>query len=162
MCRRLHHCQTSVVALITCCQAGVIAHVGMALFPLMCRRVCHHCYCNCCPHDDGIIAIVNAQASLLLWSWHCCPHNNSIVTLDLQRRCCPCCDGVVAIFKLALLPLLQWGHCHHQCHCPCCSPASWHHCRQCAGLFANVAMAIVALVTMVLSPLSMHRRLCHC
>ncbi len=102
------------------------------------------------------------QASFLSSSWRYCSHNNGIIALDLQRRCCPCSDGIVDVFKLAPLPSLQW-RCHcHCCHCPCCSLSSWCHCHRCAGIFVLVMMAIVALVTMALSPLSMRRRLCHC
>ncbi len=49
------------------------------------------------------------------------------------------------VVKLALLPSLRW-------HC----------CRQCAGIFSIVVMAIVALVTIELLPSLMHRHLCHC
>ncbi len=79
------------------------------------------------------------------------PCNNGVIALDLQRCCCPCCDCVIAILKLAPLPSLQWCCHHHQCHCPCCLLASWHHHRQCAGIFAGVTMENVALVTMAIA-----------
>ncbi len=130
----------------------------MALLPSMRRHLCHCCHCDCCPHDDGVVAIVNAQASLLLSRWCCLPRNNGIVALDPRWCCCPCRDCIVAVLKLALLPSLQWRPHHHQCHHPHGSLASWH-CRcQCAGIFAVVAIAIVALVMMASLPLLMHRR----
>jgi hypothetical protein len=70
---------------------------------------CHCCACNFCPNDNGIVAVVNAQTSLLLLRRCCLPRNNGIVALDPQWHCCPYCDGVVAVLKLASLPcfLLQ-------------------------------------------------------
>ncbi len=101
MCRcPCHHCD------------GVVALIAMALLPLMGMHLHHFCNCNCCPHDNGIDAVVNVQASLPLSSWHCCSCNNGIVALDLQRPCCPHCNGAVVILKLALLPSLQW-HCQY-------------------------------------------------
>jgi hypothetical protein len=129
----------------------------MALLPSMHRHLCHCHHCNCYPHDNGVIVVVNVQESLLLLRWHQLPLNNGIVTLDLQQCCCPCCDCIVAILKLAYLHSLQWHWYHHQCHCPCCLLASWHCCHQCGGIFAAVAMAIVAHVTMASSPLLIHR-----
>jgi hypothetical protein len=34
-----------------------------------------------CPNDNGIVAVVNAQTSLLLWRWCLCPCNNGIIAL---------------------------------------------------------------------------------
>jgi hypothetical protein len=64
MLRHHRNCQTSVVAPIACCQAGVVALIMMASLLLMRRHLCCHCDCNCCPRDDGIIVIVDTQASL--------------------------------------------------------------------------------------------------
>jgi hypothetical protein len=114
---RCCHCQctgiSAIVKLVLTPLLIVIALVTMLPSPLMHRHLCRHRDCNRCPHDDGIVAVVNAQASLLSSSWHHCPHNNGIATLDPQWRYFPCCDGVVAILKLALLPLFQWRLCHH-------------------------------------------------
>jgi hypothetical protein len=88
--------------------------------------VYHCCDCNGCPHDNCVVAVVNAQVSLPLLRWRCCPHNNGIVALDPRWCCCPCCDGIIAILKLGLLPSLQWHCCHHQCCCPCFLLSSWH------------------------------------
>ncbi len=118
--RHLHHCQTSIIALVSRCPGGLVALIVMALLPSMHRHICHHSNFDCCPHDNGVLAVVDAQASLTLLSCHCCPHNHGVVILDLQWRCCPCCNGVVTILKLASLPLLQWHCCHHQCHHPHC------------------------------------------
>jgi hypothetical protein len=121
------------------------------------RRLCHHCHCDCHPHDNSIVAIVNVQASLPSSSWRCCPCNNGAVALDPRWRCCHHCNGVITILKLVLLPLLQLRCCHHPSCCPCCLLSSWCCCRQCRGVFAVVPMAIVALVMMALSLLLMHR-----
>jgi hypothetical protein len=107
ICRHLCHCQASVVTLVAHHQAGVVGLVMMSLLPSMHRHLCHHCNCGCCPHDNGVVAIVNVQASLPSSSWCPCPRNNGIVALDPQWHCCPHHDGAVAILKLALLPLSQ-------------------------------------------------------
>ncbi len=155
--RHLCNCWTSIVALIARCWAGVVALVPMVLLPSMRKRLCHCCHCNCCPHDNGFVAVVYVQASLLLPSWHECPHNNGVVAPDLWRCCCPRHDGVIAVLKLLLLPLLQWRCCHHPCCCPWCSLSSWCPRCWCGGIFAAVPMAIVALVMMASSPLSVRR-----
>jgi hypothetical protein len=41
--RRFCRPQASVVALVTCCHAGVVALVMMVLLQSMCRRICR-CY----------------------------------------------------------------------------------------------------------------------
>jgi hypothetical protein len=151
--RCLHDCQTSIVTLITCCQAGVVPLMVMTLLPSMRRRLCHCCHCNCCPHGNGSVAVVDLQASLPSLSWHHCPGNKGTVAL---------CNGVVAVLKLASSPLLQWHCCHHRCRPPRHLLSSWHCCRQCAGIFAIAMMAIVALFTMALLLLSMCRCLCLC
>jgi hypothetical protein len=165
--RRLCCCWTSVVALVACCRSGIVALIMMALSPSKQRRLCCGRNCDCCPHDNGIIAIVDAQASLLSSRWRCCPCNNGIVTLDSQWlccpvamaslpssswRCCPCCNGVVVIINVVALVA-------------CCQ----------AGIFAIDAQASlpstcrclhccrdVALVTMASLPLSMRRHLHRC
>ncbi len=140
-----------------CCQcAGVSTVVELALLPLllilklallqllqwpcllsMCRHLhCRH-DCDCHPHDNGIVAVVDAKGSLPLSRWHHHPCNNGIVALDPRWHCCPCHDAIVAILKLALLPLLQSHHRHHQC-----LPSS--------------------LVVKLASLPSMHRHLCRC
>ncbi len=155
--RHLRHCWTSVIALVAHCQAGVVAFVVMVPTLSMRRHLCCCYNCDCCPCDDGIVANVNAQASLPLLNWCCCSCNNGIVAFDPLQYCCPCHDGVVAVLKLAFLPLSQW-HCHnHQCHHPHYSSSSSHCCRQCAGIFAIVAMAFVALIKMVSLPLLVRR-----
>jgi hypothetical protein len=68
MCRHLCHCQVSVLALIACCQAGVVALVVMALLLSLHRRLCHSHDSNCCSCHNGVVAIVDAQAFLLLLS----------------------------------------------------------------------------------------------
>jgi hypothetical protein len=124
----------------------------------MCRHLCRRRHCDCCPHDDGVIAVVNAQASLPLSRWCRLPRNNGIIAIDPQRCCCPRRDCIVAVLKLESLPSSLWCPRHHRCHRPRGLLASWHRRRRCAGIFAVVAMAIVALITMASSPLLMHRR----
>jgi hypothetical protein len=112
--RHLCCCQASVVALVSCCQAGIVVLVVVASLPLMRRCLCHCRNCNCYPHDICVVAIVDAQVSLPVSSWHCCSHNNGIVALDLQQRCCPhyndvidpLCAGTIALIALVLSPLL--------------------------------------------------------
>jgi hypothetical protein len=157
MCRCLRHCQNCTVALVACHQAGIVALVVMASLPLMHRDLCCCCHCDCHPHDNGVIAIVDVQASLPALIQSCCPCNNGIFALDPQWHCCLCRDGIVVALKLALLLLLKWHCCHHQYPCPCHLPESWCHCLQCAGIFTIVAMVIVALITMALLSLSMRR-----
>jgi len=59
-------------------------------------RLCCHYDCDCRPHHDGVITVVDAQASLLLLSW-CLVALVTVTSppLILIR------DGVVAILKLA-------------------------------------------------------------
>ncbi len=155
MCSWLHRCQASAIALFTHRWADMFALVVMAPLPSMHRRLCPSCNCNCCPHDDGVIAVVDAQAFLLTSSWHCCPRNNGIVTFDPLWRWFPLCNGIVAVLKLASWPLLQWHLCHHQCAgiltiiTMVLLPLSqWHCCRWCAGIFAIITMASVAHIAM--------------
>ncbi len=90
---------------------GVFALIALVLLPLMHRHLCHGCNGHCHPHDDGIIAIVDVQASLPSSSWHCHP----LALLPLI------CDSLVALATMALLPFSSW-HCHP---CPCRSPGIW-------------------------------------
>jgi hypothetical protein len=115
-----------------------------------------------CPHNNGIVAIVNVQASLPLSQWH---HH-------------PCCTGAITNIAGALLPWLRQrchpycadffaltlhGRCHHHCTsvvapvnlaCLChwaggftlvtlalLPLVHWHYCPCCAGLFALVVLA---------------------
>jgi hypothetical protein len=84
----------------------------MALLSLMRRRLCHYCHCHCCPHNNGIIAIFNAQASLPSLSWCCCPRNNGVAAYDRQQQCCSRCNGccppqagIVTLIAMALSSL---------------------------------------------------------
>jgi hypothetical protein len=47
----------------------------MASLPLMHRHLCLCRNCDCCPHDDGIVTVIDVQASLPLSSWCRHPHN---------------------------------------------------------------------------------------
>ncbi len=124
----LQHCQASVVALVTCGQAGVFSHVTMTLLPsmhrvfvvvtivivalmmmaslpvLMCRCPCHR--------QNGVVTLgTMALLPLIL---------NSIVTLVAMVSslssswCCwPLHNGVVIIIDVqASLLSLQWCCCH--------------------------------------------------
>jgi hypothetical protein len=71
-----HHCPCyngilviiDVIALVACHQAGVFTLVRMALSLSMHRRLCHICNGNCCSCHDGVVAVVDVQASPLLSS----------------------------------------------------------------------------------------------
>ncbi len=128
--RRLCHCQASIIALVACCQAGIVVIVVMTSLSSMRRHLCHYCDCNCCPHDNGIAPVVDAQAFLLSFTWCCCPRNNCVVAFDLQPHCFPLHNGVVAVLKLTSSPLLRW-HLHH---------------HQCAGILAIITMALLPLL----------------
>ncbi len=80
---------------------------------------CHQCagflpllLLQFCPNDNGIVAVVNAQTSLLLLRWCHHPRNNGIVALDPQRPCCPHCNGIIAVLKLASLPCFHCRRLH--------------------------------------------------
>ncbi len=157
--RHLCPCQAGVIALVACHQAGVVALIVMVSLPSMRRHLCCCYNCNCCPHDNGTIALVDAQGSLPLLSWCHCPCNNGIVALDLLWHCCPYCNGIVAVLNLALFPLLQWCHSHHQyagflaiIAMALLTLLQLHWCRKCAGVFAVDAMAIAPLVVMASLP----------
>jgi hypothetical protein len=102
-------------------QARVVNLVTMALLPLL----MHRHLCHCC---DGVIAIVDVQASLPLLSYRCCP-----CCLSSSWHCCPHHDGVIAINMQASLPLLQWQLLLLS-QWRCC-------CRQCRGVSAIVKLA---------------------
>jgi hypothetical protein len=111
--------------------AGILAviTIAMVLLPLMHRHLCRSCNGHCCPHDDGIIAIVDVQASLPSSSWHrhplallplICGGLVALATMALLLsstwHCHPCPNGAVVIINVqASLPSLKW-HC-----CPCCN-----------------------------------------
>jgi hypothetical protein len=121
-----HHCD------------GIDALIVMALLPLMCRRHCNHrdndcrpCHngvsaivelayssnWRCCPHNNGVVAVIKEQASLLLSSWCRCPHRNVLAVANvasLQSRClCRHHNNAVALVAMAMLLLSSW------CCCPC-------------------------------------------
>ncbi len=81
----LRHCQASIVTLTTCCQAGVITHIAMALLPLMCR----------------VLAIVMIAIFSLM--------TMALLPLLMHRHPCQCQDGIVALITMALLPLICNG-----------------------------------------------------
>jgi hypothetical protein len=66
----LQRCQGSVVTLVTCCKAGAVvaALVMMVLLPSMSRRLHNCCNGDCCSCHSGIVAVADAQVSLLLLS----------------------------------------------------------------------------------------------
>jgi hypothetical protein len=70
--------------------------IELASLPLMRRHLCHHCDCDCRPHHDGVVTVVDAQASLLLLSWCVI----ALVTVALSPLIL-IHDGVVAVLKLA-------------------------------------------------------------
>jgi hypothetical protein len=80
--RHLRHCQASIIAFIAHCQAGIVALVVMALLLSMHSQLHRQRDCDCHPHDDGVVTVVDAQASLPSSSWGFCPRNNGVVALD--------------------------------------------------------------------------------
>ena len=111
LCRlRRHH--GGVVALVTMALSlslvrRYLAIVELALSPLslvieleslslMGRHLCCRCNCNCRPHHDGVVTIVDVQASLLLLSWCIVP----LVTVASSPLIL-ICDGIVAVLNLA-------------------------------------------------------------
>jgi Zn-dependent protease len=109
-----------------------------------------------------VIAIVTLMAMALLplsMHRHPCHHQDGdapLVTLALLPLIC---DSIVALVVMALLPSSSWNWLiiNVVALVTPCLPSSWHCHPQCAGVFAIVPMAIVALVTMVLSQLLMCR-----
>jgi hypothetical protein len=124
---------------------GIVALIAMALLPSMHRRLCRCCNCNCHPHDNGVIAVFDVQASLLSSRLNCCPCNNGGVALDLQQHCYPCRNGIICILKLASLPLSQMTLSLSSMH--------RHPYRHCDGVVALIAMVLLSL---------MPRHLCRC
>ncbi len=71
MCRRLPHCQASIIALVACRKAGIVALIMMALLQSMRRRFCYCPDGNCCScHNPcqcaGVSAVVKLALLLLL------------------------------------------------------------------------------------------------
>jgi hypothetical protein len=76
---------------------NIVALVVMAslLSSSWCYHPCHNC----------IIAIIDAQVSLLLSHWHC--HPFALMPLPtLHGHCCLCCAGIVIPIALTSLLLL--------------------------------------------------------
>jgi hypothetical protein len=74
---------------------------------------------HCCPCSNGVIAVINAQASLLLSSWGCCPHCDGVAIIDAQaslhsRHLCHCQNILIALAAMALMRSSSW--CPHSCH----------------------------------------------
>jgi hypothetical protein len=111
---------------LCCCHDNIVALVAMAL--LLSSSWC------CCPCHDRVVAIIDAQVSLMLSQWPCRPF--ALAPLPtFHGHCPPCCIGViipivltflpsrymgvVTIVAPALLPLLSWCVC--AVHCCCCT-----------------------------------------
>jgi hypothetical protein len=124
---------------LCCSQASIV--IKLALLP-----------CN-----NLVVAVIDAQASLLLPSWHCCPCHNGVAVIDAQvtsqsRPLCCCYNNVVSLVAMTSLPLSSW----------CCCPrhngivtiinvqaslllSQWHHCPHCVGVIANIAQALAPM-----------------
>jgi hypothetical protein len=117
---------------------------------LQSRHLCHGCnnivalvamvslpsssWC-CCPHHDGVVAIVNAQVSLPLSGWchyplalapspslhgPCDPWFTRIVAPILQTFSSLRCMGAITVIAVALLSPSSWRVCPIRwCTCPC-------------------------------------------
>jgi hypothetical protein len=124
----------------------------------------------CCLCHNGVVAIINAQAYLLLSQW-CCPNcagaianiAQALLAL-LHQHCHPYCAGLFPlmlhgrcqIVSLVSLPLSSWRVCAFSwCCCPC------H-----AGIVALRTLALVPLLRRPLCPCCssvvqlIHRHLC--
>jgi hypothetical protein len=123
--RRLCHCCVNIVALI-----------AMALLPAS-----SWCCCSC---HDGIVTIINAQASLSLSQWCHCPCCASAIPNIvrplmplLHRRCCP--------YHADLFALTLHGRCHRHCS-GVVAPvmlACLRHCTRVVTLFALALLPFV-------------------
>ncbi len=129
MCRHpCHHCN------------GIVALITMALLPLIRRCLCCHCNSDCCPFcnsisaivdlawssswrhcpcNNGVVAIINAQESVLLLSWCHYPHCDGGTAINAQAslqsgHLCHHCNKVAALVAMAMLQLSSWYHC--PCH----------------------------------------------
>ena len=60
--------------------------IKLAPLPPMHRSLFRHYNCDCRPHHDGVVTVVDVQASLLLLSWCHCPRNSGFIALDLDPR----------------------------------------------------------------------------
>jgi hypothetical protein len=145
----------------------------MALLPLMCRHLCHHCNCDCHPHDNGIVAIVNAQGSLqssrsmvALVTMALLPliHNGVVARIVMVSspssswRCCPCCNDInIIINVVALVACCQAGIVAIdvqasllllQWQLSLLSQWHHHHC-QCKGISAVVKLALLPLLLVI-------------
>jgi hypothetical protein len=94
----------------------------------------------------GVFAIVVMVSLPSLMRRRLRRHQVIVVALIAQ-----CKAGVIALAVMASLPLMR-RRLHRCCDGDCCSRL--HCCRWCAGIFAIVAMAIVALVAMASLPQS--------
>jgi hypothetical protein len=112
-----------------------------------------------------VVAIINAQASLLLLSWCGCPCCDDVAVIDTQaslqsRHLCCHCDNVVALAVMAslhcqagvvtlvmmvVLPLSM--HSIFAVVMIVLLPLlCWHHCQHCTGIVALVAPALLSLL----------------
>jgi hypothetical protein len=113
---------------------------------------------HCFPGSNQVIAIINAQASLLLSNWHHCPCCDSVAVINAQvslqpRHLCHCCDNVVSLVAMALLPLSSWCHFPHHddiiaiVNVQMSLPLSQWHCHpSCADAIANIARLLLPLL----------------
>jgi hypothetical protein len=60
--------------------------IKLAPLPPMHRSLFRHYNCDIRPHHDGVVTVVDVQASLLLLSWCHCPRNSGFIALDLDPR----------------------------------------------------------------------------
>ncbi len=104
----LCHCQASIVALATCCQAGVVTHVAMA--PSM-RRI----------FAIVVIAIFVLMIAIFVLM------TMALLLVSMHIRPCSCQDGVVTLVTMALLPLILNGVVTLIAMVLLLS-SSWHHC----------------------------------
>jgi hypothetical protein len=96
--------------------------------------------------DAGVFAIIVMTSLPSMMRRRLRRRRVIVVALIARRKA-----GVVALAVMASLPLMR-RHLHRCCDGDCRS--RWRCCRLCAGIFAAVAMVIVAPVAMVSLPQS--------
>jgi hypothetical protein len=104
---RRHLCchQDGIVALVTMASLplirnGIVALVVLALLP---SSSWHHLL-----YRNGIVVIINAQASLPSLQWSFCPCHDGVVDIDMLASLSLCngncwhpCNGISAVVELA-------------------------------------------------------------
>ncbi len=135
------------------------------LLPLLQLRHCHP--------QAGVVALIAMVLSSSLMSLLLLLVGKLALPLSMRRRICQCRDGKCCSCHNGVIAVIDAQACLYHCQASAVALAT---CRQ-AGVvthvavallplmrkvFAIVAIAIFALMTIVVAPLLMHRHPCHC